>query len=322
MIEIVLPALGFALLILLGVDVLITVFHPQGRGGPINRMQMTCVWTAFRSLAKWRGEGPRSDLLSFCGPILAVLTIITWGVVLVAGFVLIYYPFIGSFHVSPPAARPDGALATAIYYSAYAASTLGVGDVVAPTAALKLLTIAESLTGFILIPISVTYVLSVYRDLSHATTLSLDLYGYFQRGTEQVWEDLSNAGQYGFSDWMDRTARDLLRITQAHSQYPILHYFHASDPAQALLVQLGHLIRFEGVSQERDASVSDSPSRDALHEAIQRHLRVINRDVVPRDFAPGYEQIREADLEAQYQRIIRYMLYEAPWEETESPEGR
>lgn len=310
MTQVILPALGSALLLLLAFDVLVTVFHPQGRGGPINRVQNDCVWKAFRLVGRRRDGRRRSTLLAFCGPVLAVLTIVTWGIALITGFVLIYYPFIESFHVSPPTSDTSSPLARAVYYSAYTASTLGIGDVVAPTAALKLLTVVESLSGFILIPISVTYVLAVYRDLSVATTLSLDIYGYFQRGTAQVWEEIEGARAQAFDDWADRTARDLLHVTQAHAQYPILHYFYSADSAQALLVQLGRLVQFRAISESRGVTVSTSPSLDVLRDAVERHLRVINRDVIPERFPPGIERLQEAHLEEWHRRALRYMLYE------------
>jgi hypothetical protein len=307
--QILLPTIGSALLVLLVYDVLITVFHPQGRGGPINRTQNYWVWRLFRAFRRRRDGSIRADLLGFCGPILAVLTITTWGLVLITGFVLIYYPFIESFPASPAEAA-DRPLVKAIYYSGYVASTLGIGDVVASTSALRLLTIVEALGGFILIPISVTYVLAVYRELGIASLLALEIAGYFHRGTSEVWNAVISARPHAFDDWADRTTRGLLRITQAHSQYPILHYFHSSDPAQALLVQMGHLIRFQRISEAAGEGAAASPAFDALREAIGRHLHAINRDVVPKDFAPAYDRLQSTEIEERYGRILRYLLYE------------
>lgn len=309
--QVILPTIGAALLVLLAYDVLVTVFHPQGRGGPINRTQTYWVWRLFRAFGRRRDGRIRSDLLGFCGPILAVLTITTWGLVLIASFVLIYYPFIESFPVSPYESA-DRPLVKAIYYSGYVAATLGIGDVVAPTSALRLLTVLEALGGFVLIPISVTYVLAVYRELGIASTLALDIAGYFHRGTEDIWRAVVSARPHAFDDWADRTTRGLLRITQAYSQYPILHYFHSGDPAQALVVQLGHLIRFQRVSEARGEGVTESPAFDALREGIGRHLHVINRDVVPESFGPSYDDLDDTDLQERYERILRYLLYEKP----------
>jgi hypothetical protein len=57
----------------------------------------------------------------------------------------------------------------ALYVSAYAATTLGVGDIYATTPVLRLLITLEAGLGFALFSIPITYVLSVYNALLRAT---------------------------------------------------------------------------------------------------------------------------------------------------------
>lgn len=312
MLHVLLPGLGIVLLALLFYDVLITVFHPQGRGGPISRAQNSAVWTVFRALGRRSDGSIRWKLLGFCGPVMAVLTIATWGVVLVLGFALIFYPWIQSFPVSPGTATTPWT--TALYYSGYVGSTLGVGDVVPPTPALRLLTVAESWCGFVLIPVSITYVLAVYRELGFASTLSLSVSGFFRHGPEAVRARARDSRDDDIAIWARETASGLLRITQAHAQYPILHYFHSVEPDQALLVQVRHLIDFLWGSDLELATetAETSPAFDALQMAVEAHVHVVDRDIVPRSFSPEEAEDEDAPLRLRYRRVLRYLLYDSP----------
>lgn len=306
-----LPLLGGLLLLLLFYDVLTTVFHPQGRGGPINRTQNHAVWVLFRAFGTRSDGTPRRDLLAFCGPVLAVLTISVWITVLIAGFALIYYPFIAAFPVAPGSA--DAPWVKTIYYSGYVASTLGIGDVVPPSPVFRLLTVVEAMAGFVLFAVSVSYVLSVYREISLASALALDLSGYFRRGVRDVVRAARKVGYDPIESWMDQTTRELLRITQAHAQYPIIHYFHAPDPKQALPVQLGHLIMYLREVQRRGSELQEkaeaSPSLDALEATLETHLAEISRYVIPDRFEPLEAEAENAPLDRQHERILRYYLY-------------
>lgn len=308
MFRIFLPLLGVLVLVLLFADVLVTVFHPHGRGGPFNRRQNRVGWSLVRRFAVVPGAAPRTRALSFFGPVLAVLTISVWATLLVIGFALIYAPWIDTFPSSPDAAR--SAWADPIYYSGFVASTLGLGDVVPPTPSLRLLTVAEALAGFILIPVSVTYVLAVYRELGTATSLALDISGYLGVGIGERVAQAQGAEGLRMEAWADATARDLFRVTQAHSQYPILHYFYSADGVEVLLVQVGQLLRYLEAMERSGTAVG----LHALRAAVARYVRVINDNVVPEGFEPV--EVAEDDeepeaMESRFERVQRYMLYPA-----------
>lgn len=309
--DLVFPLAGGLVLLLLFYDILVTVFHPHGGGGPINRVQSHGVWMLFRAFGTGPDGRPRRKLLAFCGPVLAVLTISIWILILIVGFALVFYPFIAAFPVDPGTAEPRWV--KALYFSGYVASTLGIGDVVPPSPVFRLLTVLEAMAGFVLFAISVSYVLAVYREIGVASALSLDLSGYFRRGVRDVIEAAHRVGYDPIDSWLDETTRVLLRITQAHAQYPIIHYFHSPDPRQALPVQLGHLVEYLKQTGGEEAGPYEtaraSPSRDALRATLETHLREINRHVVPDRFEPLEAGGEGASLERQYGRILRYLLY-------------
>jgi len=301
--------LGIALLGLLAIDVLTTVFHPEGRGGPINRMQNGFVWRIFRSIGV-RGDGSvRWTFLAYCGPLLAVLTIVVWTVAQIGGFALIYYPYLPT-QFSFPYGHSGAFWMEALYYSGYVTSTLGSSDVIPLSPILRLLTSLQAVLGFAMFAMSITYVLSVYQQLGRATALAIDIFGYFQKGTGRILAEVRRGDGDSFHGWVDGTTRDLLRITQAHSQYPIIGYFHSGDPEQSLPVQLGKLLSLlHLIEQQVPEEMEQHPSIFALRTAVHSHILSMNRNVVPPSFEPALNDAADLSPEQKNERLLRWMLY-------------
>lgn len=307
-----LPLLGVAILVALFADVFLTVFHPEGKGGPISRRQNRGVWMAVRRLGLRLEGDSRDRWLSFAGPALPVLTFISWEVLLLAGYTLIYLPSIDSFLASPGSIR--GGWAEAVYYSGYTAATLGVGDLVADSEALRLVTVLQALAGFALISVAVTYLLAVYRELILMKTLASNIAGYLRPGPERTLRIAVDNGSEALIRWTEGITAELLHVRQSHFQYPILHYFRASDRAQALPVQLGALLRMTQVAEADGApreycALAENPSFRALSDALAVYLRDVDELFIPASFAaeraaPGGSRAEEA-----HQRLASFMVY-------------
>lgn len=307
------PVIGAALLLLLGADVFLTVFHPSGRGGPINRKQNRAVWGLFR-LAGVRSDGTlRDGFLSLGGSTLIVLTLVVWVVWLVAGFALIYFPFIEGFLVSPGSLRTHWS--EALYYSGYTAATLGLGDVIADTNALRLLTVVEAFCGFALLSVSVTYLLAVYRELITMHTLASRIAGYFGAGDVCGLVERQPDPPEAVARWGEDVTASLLHVLQAHHQYPILHYFRAREESRALPVQLGELLALRRAAKARpnhngsEQPVATDLSLSSLSGALEQYIDQVNRRFVPGNISKrGIDQDSD-DTEKAHLRLLHYMRY-------------
>jgi hypothetical protein len=141
----VLALVGFAVLVLLLVDVVQTVFVPRGDAGPLTRRVHRAVWGAARRGVR---RGPRRrQVLALVGPVLLPLTVLLWAVELVVGFALVYLPLSERFVVPEEGGTPSPA-ALALYVSGYSATTLGVGDVSAGDTLVRMLIVVEAACGF------------------------------------------------------------------------------------------------------------------------------------------------------------------------------
>ncbi len=270
---------GVGLLLLLAWDVFATTFHATGRGGPVNRTLNRLLWR----LARWVGrgaDGPRGRILALAGPLMAFSTIVLWAVLLVTGHAILYLLHMTDFHYGTGAF--GSAVQEALTYSGIVASTLGLGDVVPPDGPLRFVTVTEALGGFGLLTVSVTYVLAVYRELIEARGLAAEIDAYVPG---EAWEGM---GSDVLGGRQAELASRILQVTEAHHQYPILHYFRPSDHRHALPVQLDRLLRlYEAAETPAQAGgatgggMSEAPTHRALRRAVSLYVEDVHRMFVP-----------------------------------------
>ena len=288
---------GVLVLVLLYLDVFLTIFHPEGHGGPLTGRLNRAAWGAFRTLA-----GRRPGMLAFAGPVMPVLTLLVWMGLLIAGYALIYYPSITSFLISPGTLRGRGL--EALYFSGYTASTLGLGDLVPDAPALRLLTVLEALSGFALATVAITYLLAMQ-------TLAGIIAMYFRRGEQETLEMVRTSGWEPLARWCEDVAARLLQVQRAHFQYPIVHYFRPTEETYAMPVQLSHLLAVRrwaggGGGAAEVPELSRHPSVHALRGAVEAYLRDVESHFVPARFEPD----TDGDAtERALRRLRRYMRY-------------
>lgn len=298
---------GVALLLFLFIDVFLTVFHAQGHAGPLSRAQNRLVWKVFRTAGTRGNGGPREGLLAMAAPAMIVTMLATWVLLLVAGFALIYLPLIETFLLSPGALRTPWL--EALYYSAYTAATLGLGDMVADLESLRILTALEAFAGFALLSVSVTYMLAVYRELLAMKTLASEIAGYFRPGAEYVRRFARSEGRDAVARWTESVTSALMRVMQAHFQYPVLHYFRPQEPDSALPLQLTALRKLSaagGNGEPGEKDPTDHPSWRALQDATDVYLRTVEDVFIPTTFEP---RPAGSDQDRAHRRLLAYMVY-------------
>lgn len=301
---------GVALLMFLFTDVFLTVFHAQGHAGPLSRAQNRVVWRVFRAAGIRSNGEPRTGVLAMAAPAMIVTTLATWVVLLVAGFALIYLPRMDTFLFSPGALRTPWL--EAVYYSAYTAATLGLGDMVADLESLRILTAVEAFAGFALLSVSVTYMLAVYRELLAMKTLASEIAGYVRPGVAYVRSFARSEGRDAVARWMESVTSALMHVMQAHFQYPVLHYFRPQEADSALPLQLTALRDLSatgGKSESGEKDPADHPSWRALQDATGVYLRTVEDVFIPRTFEP---RGADSDQERAHRRLLAYMVYAAP----------
>lgn len=126
---------------------------------------------------------------------------------------------------------------TALYYSGFNFTTLGIGDLVPQNTICRLVTILEAALGFATFTITLTYLLSVLNALTQRNIFALSLH-HRTGGKASAAELLLGWGVGGeFNNAradITNMARDLFQLLESHNSYPILHYFRFPEAHYSL----------------------------------------------------------------------------------------
>lgn len=223
--------LGAVLLLLLVWDLHATVFVPRGPAGPLARRLYRLCWHGWHRLIGDRTPGARRRL-AWIGPLLIPFTVLLWAGLLLVGFMLLLLPYAGTFEVNDQVAFAPWF--NALYISAYSVSTLGVGDVTPNGELARVIMVAAAASGFVLITVAVTYLLSVYGALERMTALAFEIHRFVGRSDGYAPADVLVAvsetdSADELSAWLASTATSLSQVVQSDDEFPLLHFFHMPD---------------------------------------------------------------------------------------------
>jgi voltage-gated potassium channel Kch len=219
---------GLSLLFLVAADVYATILHARARSGPISDTLNRGLWRAARAVAFRLSRQRRHRLLNSVGPLLLPALIAVIVLLLVFGFALIYYPHLpGEFRTEEDVIPSQ--FFTAFYFSASTLTTVGYGDISPASPLVRLIAVTEAATGFALISLAVTYLLSVYRALESKRVVALSFYHQAEEGADVAGfiRHYFVAGSFhGLEVVLRDAARDVQALLEAHVEHPVIHYFH------------------------------------------------------------------------------------------------
>lgn len=227
--------LGIGIIVTVLADVYLTVLYPRSGKSTLSLLLSKGVWELFRWLAR-QPLMPDKRLLSFCGPTLLILVVTFWICCLTLGFSLLFWPALGNGIQASQGETPTD-FATAVYYSGFTVTTLGVGDLVPKTAIWRVITILEAALGFSVITATITYLLSVYSALNRRNTFALSLYhrSASAANAADILVRLKGFGHFELATQeITGITRDLLYLLESHHAYPVLHYFRFQEAQYSL----------------------------------------------------------------------------------------
>ncbi|HZI17311.1 MAG TPA: potassium channel family protein [Pyrinomonadaceae bacterium] len=229
-------AAGVALLLLVAYDVYATVLHASAHYGPVGERLNRLAWRVARFFASRGGRRRRHAWLNVVGPLLLPLLVATYIILLVVGFALIYYPHIaeGFTHDHP---HTGDLFDEALYFSGVTLTTVGYGDVAPVHSWMRALAVVEAASGFALISLSITYLLSVYSALERKRAFALSLYHQAGEGADAsglIAHHFVDGRFYGLREALRQATRDIQAMLESHIEHPVIHYFHPLETYKSL----------------------------------------------------------------------------------------
>jgi hypothetical protein len=338
--------LGLSILLLVVYDVYATILHARGRSGPIGETLNRTIWRAARFVAFRFPRPRRHRLLNTVGPTLLPLLIIVFIALLVLGFACVYYPRMPTnFNADSEAAAAESPWMTSLYFSGITLTTVGYGDIAPRTAGMRLTAMLESASGFALISLAITYLITVYRALERKRAVALSFYHQAEEGANVaafIVHHFVGDRFYSLPTTMRMATRDIQELLESHVEHPVIHYFHPQEVYKSLprmlflSLEVCAVIR-SCLGEEEYAQTVDHPevrtleasSRHVLHAllaSLELERRARRRRESPFEesrrwrhrFEQTLAQLREAGIKTRADEEAAWEFYRARREEWEA----
>jgi len=234
-------AIGAGIVLMVLRDIFHTLWHPAGEGS-LSRLVMRGVLRVSRRVTTV------SDL---AGPLGMIGVVAAWGLIVVVGWALIYWPHLPEDFVFSSGLRAGSRsdLLDAFYLSGATVTTLGFGDVVPAAGWLRLVTPLQALVGLGLVTAAVSWVLQIYPALARRRVLAVRLELLRRADTVASLPKLEPAfaGQL-----LESLALEVVQVRVDLTQYAVTYYFREEDPSAALAATLGYAADLAEVGRRSD----------------------------------------------------------------------
>jgi hypothetical protein len=240
-------------------DLFHSVFRPAGQGD-LSEGVMRAGWWLLE-----RRPRPRASGLAMAGPLLVLAVLVTWTLLLLVGCALIYWPRLEDFHQASGVPAPAG-FGVALYLSAMALTTLGLGDYLPIGALVRVVMPFEALIGLGLFTAALSWILDLYPVIAGKRALArqISLLARLEdRHGQRLWQMSAEMSERELSSIGDR----LNAVTGQLLQMPISYYFEPRDPMHSLAAQLGTLL-----ACVKSACEADQPTIRLRGELVRNAL--------------------------------------------------
>jgi hypothetical protein len=295
-----LSILAIFLIFIILVDAFETVILPRRitRHVRLTRIMYITTWPVWSFLPRrMKPSRWRENILSWYGPLAMILLLTIWAACLVIAFGTLYWS-LGSNLVT--SRSHEGGFFIDLYMSGTTFFTLGMGDVVPPTALTRSVTVIEAGLGFGFLAIVIGYLPVIYNGFSKRETQITMLDG--RAGSPpSAGEILGRLGRanmlarlYQFLEDWELTGAEML---ETHISYPVLVYYRSQHENQSWV---GSLTAVLDTCALVIAGIEDvDPWQAQLTFAMLRHTLVNLALIVHREpIAFDYDRLPPVNLES------------------------
>jgi hypothetical protein len=217
---------GFLLAALVLLDVFLVVLYARLGTGILARRISRMIWRAFLCVSRPMGRH-RGVAMSFCGPVIVGVLVVTWALGLTLGTALVLHPVLGTAVRANSGPTPTD-FVTAMYVGGSSLSIVGGGNFSPQTGAFKFFFLFNSLLGVSVLSLTLTYLMQIYSALQRRNALGLRMY-LFSAQREDAAELIVRLGprgqfQSGYAN-LSELSGAVAAMKETHHFYPVLFYF-------------------------------------------------------------------------------------------------
>lgn len=221
--------LGTAVLVAVAVDVLATTLSLGGHG-PLSRRIVAVVRHVVDPLA--RLPSLRRCVFRASGPATIAALAVSWFALLWTGWGLVFLADPGAI-VNTSTGQPATA-AEVFYFAGFTVTTLGIGDIAATSTLFRMLTVFAAASGFMLISVVVSYVLSVVSAVVSKRQLASQISAIGDTPSAFIQNASDGSGYAGLALQLPGIASMLGTTQKQLLAYPVLHRFKALERSSDL----------------------------------------------------------------------------------------
>jgi hypothetical protein len=254
-------AVGVAVVLVMLRDVMHELLDPEDSGS-LSWAVMHGTWRLVRAVGRHR---PR--LVHHGGALVLLSVAATWTGLLAVGFALVYWPRLPAGFDVTGNVPPEGTrgLATALYLSLSAMTTLNATAFAPLTTGLRFAVALESLVGMVLITAWITWVLSVYPVLAQRRAFAREV-ELLRRTHPRPAQAAADAPPEAVLGILRSLTEQVLRVASELGQARVMYYFQNPAPELALANQLPYVLDLARAVEER----SDLAPAIGHHGALLR----------------------------------------------------
>ena len=297
---------GLFILLLALTDLLWTTFL---EGGPPISTRV-CHFVFHLTLSLCRGKDRR--LIGFAGLAAIIGTLVTWTVLVWAGWALIFMSW-GPAIIDTDTRVPADRWAR-IYFAGSTIFTLGMGDYKPAGHAWQLLASIAAGSGFLMFGTGLAYLMAVVPAATQKRQLAVVIWALGKSPDDIIIRAWNGADSTALSPHLISLIPMLALMGESHLSYPILHYLHSTKRSASLAASVASLDEALTILEcglQRGCSL-DLPSLGAARQAITEFLQTVepaliapSKDDPP---APSLRQLRDMGVSVVDDELFKQSL--------------
>lgn len=288
--------MGLLIVAIVMIDVFWSTLSTNG-AGPISDEVTSLIWRIFRMIHRRRQS---HNLLKLSSVIILVMVFGMWILLLWTGWTVIFISSADAVLVQET--QEPAAIRERIYFVGMTLFTLGTGDLVAGGSGWRLMMSIAAFNGLLFTTLVITYLLPVVSAAVDRRQLALSIWGLGE-SAEQILVNGWNDGSFQqLEDQLHAISMLLLLHAERHLAYPVLQYFHASDPRADLSPRIATLDDATSLLEfcvSPDARLTPSSVR-SMRQALDCYFRRVAKQHIYRADEPpplpDFDRLRKAEI--------------------------
>jgi len=285
--EYIIFGIGLLITLLVVYDMTFTILSPKGAGTIADRTTRA-IWRAILALS---GKNGRSKVLTYAGPLILLAIVLTWIILLWIGNTMIILSDATSLW-SPSKESYVTDIPDKAYFIAYVLSSMGSGDFSPNGDWWMIYTGFISFTGVVFISLGISFLIPVVEAITLKRQVALQIHAL---GTtpKKILQNYDDDNFKKLVECLDDMEPSLIKLSQYHLAYPIIHYFHSTKHFESLPIKLVSLDEAMSILMYKVSknSISDVQALRRSYGAMTYYLSTLAEAFI----LPGNDEPKHPD---------------------------